>query len=57
MNNMDFIKGIGVGVVAGATIGMAISPIEKKKNAKSLAGRVLKTAGQVVENIASTLGM
>ena len=58
MNNMDFIKGIGIGVVAGATIGMAVSPMcGKKKRVKTICGRVLKTAGEIVENVSNTLGL
>ena len=55
MSNMDFIKGLGAGMVAGATIGMAIAP--KRKNVKCLAGKALKTVGTIVENISDAIGI
>lgn len=58
MNNMDFIKGMGIGVIAGATIGMAAVPKKKKSpTAKSIAGKALRTAGDIVENISDAMGM
>ena len=55
MNNMDFIKGMSIGVIAGASVGMAIAP--KKKNTKTFAGKALKAAGEIVENVSGALGM
>ena len=55
MRNMDFIKGLGVGVIAGATIGMAVVP--KKKTSKSVAGKALRAAGDIVENITDAMGL
>ncbi len=55
MKNSDFVKGLGLGMVAGASIGMAIAP--KKKRSKSVAGKALRTAGDIVENVSSALGM
>lgn len=57
MNNMDFIKGMGIGVIAGATIGMAVVPKKKGTNAKSFAGKALRAAGDIVENISDAMGM
>ena len=55
MNSMDFIKGMGIGLVAGAVVGMAVTP--KKKNMKSVTGKALKTAGEIVENISDAIGL
>lgn len=44
-----FAKGVTIGIVTGAALGMALAP--KGKNSKSAAGKVLKAAGEVVENI------
>lgn len=55
MKNMDFIKGLGIGAIAGATIGMAIVP--KKKSSKSMAGKALRAAGDIVENISDAIGL
>ncbi len=57
MNNMDFIKGVGVGVIAGATIGMAAAPKKKGSSSKSFAGKALRAAGDIVENISDAMGM
>lgn len=54
MNSMDFAKGMGLGVIAGATIGMAVAP--RKKGSKSMAGKALKAAGEIVENITDAIG-
>lgn len=51
MNHKGFLKGMAMGMVAGAAIGMIATP--KSKNAKKAAGRVLRAAGDVVENISS----
>lgn len=55
MRNYDFAKGLGIGVIAGATIGMAIVP--KRKCGKSVAGRALRAAGDIVENISDAIGL
>ena len=55
MSSMDFLKGLGVGMAAGAAIGMVLAPGKPKKN--SLAGRMLKTAGEVVEGISEAMGL
>lgn len=54
MSNMDLIKGITIGAVAGATIGMAVVP--RRRSAKSVTGRALKAAGEIMENITDAMG-
>ena len=49
MTNSGFIKGVALGLVAGATIGVAVMP--KSKSAKKTAGRFFRTIGEVMENI------
>lgn len=44
-----FIKGMSVGIVAGAALGMIAAPRGKQK--KSAVGRALKAAGDIVDNI------
>jgi gas vesicle protein len=46
---MGFIKGMAVGVLAGAAIGVAAAP--RTKDAKRAAGRFLRSAGEIIENI------
>ena len=57
MNNMDFIRGTVVGMIAGATIGMAAVPKKKSSDMKSMAGKALRAAGDIVENISDAMGM
>ena len=53
MNNMSFVKGIGVGLMVGSMVGMIASPKKKKFNM----GKALKAMGDVVDNVAGTLGL
>ncbi len=53
MNNMSFMKGIGVGLMVGSVVGLAAAPKKKKMNV----GKTIKSMGDVVENIAGTLGL
>lgn len=55
MSTMDFIRGIGVGVIAGGTIGMAMAS-NKKRHRKSK-NNAMKTIGTVMENVSDVLGM
>jgi gas vesicle protein len=54
MNNTSFIKGVSLGIMAGAVIGMAVKP--QKRTVKHMTGKVLKTAGDIIENLTDTLG-
>ncbi len=49
MTRTGFVKGIAIGVMAGTAIGMVMAP--KGKNSKSAAGKALKAAGEVIDNI------
>ena len=55
MNSMDFIKGIGIGAAAGAAIGMIVSP--RKRNGKTMVGKALKAAGEIVDNVTDAMGV
>jgi gas vesicle protein len=50
-NSSGFVKGIAIGIVAGATVGLVAAP--HSRDAKRTAGRFLRAAGEVVENISS----
>jgi len=54
MNKMDFIKGIGIGAAAGTAMGFLLAP--KKKNRKIMAGKALKAAENIVENLTGAMG-
>jgi gas vesicle protein len=49
MTRTGFVKGMAIGVMTGAALGMVMAP--KGKNSKSAAGRALKAAGEVIDNI------
>ena len=53
MKNKDFIKGIGIGMVAGAAVSMMCMP--KKKRAKTTAGRMVKTASRILNDVQDTM--
>ena len=53
MNNMSFVKGMGIGLMVGSMVGMMASPKKKKFNM----GKALKSMGDVVDNVAGTLGL
>ena len=53
MNNMSFFKGMGIGVMVGSVAGMIAAP--KKKSIRI--GKALKSMGDVVDSVASTLGL
>ena len=60
----EFAKGIALGMIAGAAVG-AVSTSSRKvatppampKKRVSAAGKLLKTAGHVMENISDALGL
>ncbi len=54
MNNANFVKGMGVGLVVGSAIGMVVAP---RKNEKTTVGRALKAMGTVVDSIADSIGL
>ena len=58
MNTMNFVKGVGVGLVVGSAVGMAVaSPQKKNGNKQNVVGKALKTMGDIVENIGDSIGM
>jgi gas vesicle protein len=46
-----FAKGVGVGLIAGAAVGLMISPKTKKKVLKSRPVRALRSIGEAVEDM------
>jgi gas vesicle protein len=51
MSGNNFLKGVAVGVAAGAAIGLIAAP--NSKDMKKAVGKFLKAAGGVVENISN----
>ena len=55
MEKAEFFRGMGIGLVTGAAIGIAMMP--KKRSLKSSAGKTIRAVGDVVDNITSAIGM
>ncbi len=51
-NNAAFMKGMGMGLVAGLSVGMAVAP---KKKSKNIVGKALRTAGELADNISGVI--
>jgi len=52
MNNMSFVKGIGLGMIVGSAVGMIAAP--KKKGGL---GKAIKSIGSAVESVTETIGL
>ncbi len=55
MKEHGFLKGMGLGMVAGAALGAAMMP-KRKPNLKRAAGKAMKTVGQVMEDLSADMG-
>lgn len=54
MKETGFVKGMTMGVVAGAALGAALAP-RKKPSMKKVAGKAMKTVGEVMENLSDEM--
>jgi hypothetical protein len=55
MKCTDFVKGVAVGMVAGGTVVGVIK--HRKKKPCGVVGRILKTAGHIVETLSDAMGI
>ncbi len=55
MTRQQFWQGMGIGVVAGTIVGLAIQP--RKKTLKDKASRAMRAMGGAVENLSDSMGM
>ena len=55
MNSMNFIKGMGAGLLVGACIGMAVMP--DKKRGKKAIGKAVKAVETIVGDVSDIIGM
>lgn len=53
--NSTFYKGLGMGIVVGSAISMAVKTTQT--SGKTGWGRTLKSAGEVIENVTNALGL
>lgn len=56
MSEHEFAKGMTMGIMAGAALGMALAP-QKKSSMKKTADKVMKTMGEVMETISDEMGL
>ena len=55
MNSMNFLKGMGAGLMVGTALGMMLSP-DKKSSRRNL-GKMFRAAGDMIEDFGSALGL
>ena len=54
VNNMNFLKGMGAGLLLGACVGMVVAP--DKKSGKRRIGKAVKALGQMIEDVSCAIG-
>ena len=55
MKAMDFLKGMGAGMMVGAALGMIIAP--DKRGGRKRLGRMIRAAGDVIEDLCGAVGL
>lgn len=53
MHNMSFIKGMGLGLIAGSVAAMVVTPKKKKMNV----GKTLRSVGEAIDSVAGSIGL
>ena len=54
MNNMDLLKGFGIGVLAGGALTVALASGKRKR--KKCKNHAIRAVGEVVDNVTDMLG-
>lgn len=57
MNNTNFLRGVGIGVAVGAAVGIAMTPKRQNLLKKSAAGKAIRAAADVMEQISDAMGL
>ena len=55
MNNRDLMRGIGIGLVAGGVLSIALGSGRRKR--KRCKNHTIKAVGEVVDNVTDMLGL
>ncbi|MDO4815691.1 MAG: hypothetical protein Q4A83_03685 [Bacillota bacterium] len=55
MHKTNFLVGMGLGMAVGSCAGAMMKP--RKKNPKNVVGKTLKTMGDVVDAVSSSMGL
>ena len=53
MNNMSFVKGMSLGLIAGSVAVMVAAPKKKKMNV----GKTLRSVGEAIDNVVGSIGL
>ena len=53
MNNMSFVKGMGLGLLAGSVAVMVVAPKKKKMHV----GKALRSVGDAIDSVAGSIGL
>ncbi|HIS66166.1 MAG TPA: YtxH domain-containing protein [Candidatus Scatomorpha merdipullorum] len=53
LDSKSFLKGVGMGMAIGASMGMLMAPAKKKGD--NVIGKALKAAGELADNISDAL--
>ncbi len=56
MSNMNFVKGMGIGLIVGASAVGAMMIKPKKKHC-SMIGKALKSVGEAIDGMANSIGL
>ncbi len=56
MSDMRFVRGVCIGMIAGAAVGAAVMP-KKKATKSSFAGKAIRTASEVLDQVSDVLGL
>ena len=54
VNNMNFVKGLGAGMLLGCALGMTVAP---KKGSSGKLGKMLKTVSKTMDGMICALGL
>lgn len=55
MRNHQFMSGIGLGIMAGAMLGVAVAT--REKNVRRTADKAMKAVGEAAEHLTGAIGM
>lgn len=55
MNHSRLWRGVGAGVLAGAAVGLLVTPERNHKGNRHMAGRALRTVGSMIDTITDVI--
>ena len=56
MSDMRFVRGVCIGMIAGAAVSAAVMP-KRKANRNSVASKAIRAAGEVIDQVSDVLGL